>query len=276
MHILIVEDDNFYAKRLHETLLDAGIDSTIVNAAEDAVVSDITKFDAAIIDIMLPNNPEMSGISVEEARGGHLSGVAVARRLRQKNASLPIILLSGYFGSIEGEAWAKENEISFFAKEDGPRALKYCLQQIGLLKDVKPRAFIVHGHDNQTLLEVKDYIQNTLKWQNPIVLRDEPSSGKTIIEKFEEYASAADYAFVLMTPDDEVKTKDKDDVRRSRQNVIFELGFFYSQFGRKSGKIIVLYKGPLELPSDIQGIIWIDISTGVKEAGEDIRRELNL
>ncbi len=277
MPILIVEDDSFYARRLKEVLIDFGIDASIVHSTEATLSSDIKTFEAAIIDIMLPNNPDASGISNEEARAGYLSGVALARRLRQKYSDFPMILFSGYFGSFEGEQWAKDNGIPFFSKEEGRGALKLCLQKIGVIKDVKPRAFIVHGHDEQALLELKDYIQNILKWQEPIVLREQPSSGKTIIEKFEDHASVVDYVFVLMTPDDIVKEKKgKSNKRRSRQNVVFELGFFYGQFGRIKGKTIVLHKGPLDIPSDIQGIIWVDISGGIKAAGEEIRRELNL
>ncbi len=277
MPILIVEDDSFYALRLKEVLIDFGIDSSIVQSTQAALGHNISKYEAALIDIMLPNDPDASGISNEESRAGYLSGVALARRIRQKQSEFPIILFSGYFGGFEGEQWARDNRIPFFSKEEGPGALKRCLQKIGVIKDVKPRAFIVHGHDEQALLELKDYIQNTLKWHEPIVLREQPSSGKTIIEKFEDYASVVDYVFVLMTPDDIAKEKEgKSNKRRSRQNVVFELGFFYGQFGRKKGKTFVLHKGSLELPSDIQGIIWIDISHGVQAAGEDIRRELNL
>jgi len=63
--------------------------------------------------------------------------------------------------------------------------------------------------------------------------------------------------------------------RRARQNVIFELGFFYGQLGRHSGRILVLHKGPVEIPTDISGIIWIDISNGIETAGEIIRKELS-
>ncbi len=278
MSILIVEDDTFYAHQLKEVLADCGLDSSIVNSTETALASDISKYNAAIIDIMLPNDPNASGISNKEARAGFLSGVVVARRFKQKDSKFPIVLFSGYFGTAEGERWAADNYIPFFSKGDGPNALRLCLQQINIIKDVKPKpkAFIVHGHDETALLELKNYIQNTLKWQEPIVLREQPSGGKTIIEKFENYASRADYVFVLMTPDDLVKDKEyTKDKRRSRQNVVFELGFFYGQFGRRSGRTIVLYKGSLELPSDIQGIAWIDISSGINKAGEDIRRELD-
>ena len=83
--------------------------------------------------------------------------------------------------------------------------------------------------------------------------------------------------FVLLTPDDVHNVplaKSSTQLRRSRQNVIFELGFFFAQMGRQSGRIIVLYKGPNDLPSDIQGIVWIPIDQGIEGAGEEIRREV--
>ena len=51
-------------------------------------------------------------------------------------------------------------------------------------------------------MELKDYLQNTLKWQEPLVLREQPSRGKTIIEKYEEQSARIDCVFVLLTPDD--------------------------------------------------------------------------
>ncbi|MGH7993752.1 MAG: hypothetical protein ACREDQ_09565 [Limisphaerales bacterium] len=38
---------------------------------------------------------------------------------------------------------------------------------------------------------------------------------------------------------------------------------------------IALRKGPIELPSDTHGIVWIDISNGIKAAGEEIRKEVS-
>jgi predicted nucleotide-binding protein len=62
---------------------------------------------------------------------------------------------------------------------------------------------------------------------------------------------------VLLTPDDvAVTTGSNDAKRRSRQNVIFEMGFFCAAFGRRSGRVILLHKGPIELPSDIAGVGW--------------------
>jgi len=108
-----------------------------------------------------------------------------------------------------------------------------------------------------------------------VVLREKPNRGRTIIEKFEDLAGRIDCVFVLLTPDDAgVNLSTDDERRRARQNVVFELGFFYAKLGRRSGRVIALRKGPIELPSDIQGIVWIDITKGIKAAGEEIRKEI--
>ena len=38
--------------------------------------------------------------------------------------------------------------------------------------------------------------------------------------------------------------------------------------------MILLQKGDLELPSDLAGVIYIDISNGVEATGEKIRKEV--
>jgi predicted nucleotide-binding protein len=138
------------------------------------------------------------------------------------------------------------------------------------------RSFIVHGHDDKSLYELKDYLQNILKLSEPVILRRMPGLGKTLIEKFEREAEVAKLVFVLLTPDDTVgdSSDPENQKRRARQNVILELGFFLGKLGRESGKILLLHKGPIEIPSDIAGIEYIDITNGIESAGESIRREL--
>ena len=132
------------------------------------------------------------------------------------------------------------------------------------------KVFIVHGHENETKLELKNYVQNTLKLGEPIILAEKASGGLTIIEKFEKYASGCNLVFVLLTPDDVYGTE-----KRARQNVIFEMGYFLGKLGRKSGRVILLYKGDLDIPNDISGLIYINIDNGVEAAGEEIRREIS-
>lgn len=140
--------------------------------------------------------------------------------------------------------------------------------------DVRP--FIVHGHDHGTLYELKNYLQNTLKLGEPVILHETPNVGKMLMERFEREAGAVELVFVLLTPDDKVAdlADANDEKRRARQNVIFELGFFLGKLGRENGRVLLLHKGPLELPSDILGITYIDVANGIQSAGEDIRREL--
>jgi predicted nucleotide-binding protein len=137
--------------------------------------------------------------------------------------------------------------------------------------------FIVHGHDDNLKLELKNYLQNTLKLGEPVILHEQPSAGKSIIEKFEKYAKRTDIVFVLLTPNDNSFNNSSDNIalRRARQNVIFEMGYFFSKLERSSGKVILLYKSPLELPSDIHGVIYIDVSNGIQSSGESIRKELS-
>jgi predicted nucleotide-binding protein len=273
--VLIVEDDAFYSERLSELFADRGTSVITANSTERALSVPSSDYDSALIDIMLPNSPEASGISLEESRGGFQSGVALARKMRAARPNLKIALITSGYDNSEVVAWAAEQDVPLLKKSDTRHAFVAGLHRAGLLNgSVKPRAFIVHGHDEAALLQLKNYLQNVLGWDEPIILREKPNSGKTIIEKFEEFAERIDQVFVIMTPDDKTFISTGQDSRRSRQNVIFELGFFFAVFGRTSGRVIVLYKGPNELPSDISGVCWIDISNGVESAGEQIRREI--
>lgn len=132
--------------------------------------------------------------------------------------------------------------------------------------------FIVHGHDTLARIELKDYLQNTLGFPAPVILAELPDCGRTIIEKFEEQADQADIVFVLLTPDD----FNDENQARARQNVIFELGYFIGKMGRKSGRVILLSKGNLDIPSDLSGILRIDIGQGIRTAGEDIRKAVKI
>lgn len=276
MNILIVEDDQFYAQRLRDILSDRGLDCTVAPTLQAAIKTRLSNFGGIIVDVGLPNDPNKSGISMKATRGGFMSGVALCREVRKRGHKMPLILLSSDVIGGESAEWASQNQVPFVFKHDGQGALIKALEKVKVLNTPRPpQAFIVHGHDEIALLELKDFILKTLKWQEPIILREQPNRGKTIIEKFEEQARRIDCVFVLLTPDDKASSCSTNDAkRRSRQNVIFELGFFYAQFGRQAGRVVALRKGPLELPSDMQGIIWIDISNGIKSAAKEIRKEV--
>ena len=115
--------------------------------------------------------------------------------------------------------------------------------------------FIVHGHEETMKLAVSDVIRRL--GLTPIILHEQPDRNRTIIEKFEDVASEASFAVVLLSPDDEV-TVDHNKTFRARQNVILELGYFCGKLGREN--VLALYdtsKGDvIELPSDISGVLY--------------------
>ena len=120
---------------------------------------------------------------------------------------------------------------------------------------VSQKVFIVHGHDEGAKEAVARFVERLDL--DVVILDEQPSESLTIIEKFEKYAGSADFAIVLITPDDVgASIKKKNDLKlRSRQNVIFELGYFFHALGRRG--VCALYKEGVELPSDIYGVVYV-------------------
>ena len=56
--------------------------------------------------------------------------------------------------------------------------------------------------------------------------------------------------------------------------MIFELGYFVGKFGRLSGRVLCLRKGNVALPGDWDGVVFVDVTKGVRSAGEEIRGEI--
>ena len=53
---------------------------------------------------------------------------------------------------------------------------------------------------------------------------------------------------------------------RARQNVIFELGFFFGFLGR--GRVCAIYEKGVELSSDLHGVLYVEHDEG---GGLDVR-----
>lgn len=118
----------------------------------------------------------------------------------------------------------------------------------------KSKVFIVHGHDNDAKNAVARFVEKI--GLEAIILHEQASSGKTIIEKIEEYTNVG-FAIVLYTPCDLGASKgEKDQLKaRARQNVIFEHGYLIGKIGRKN--VSALVKGDIEKPTDISGVVYI-------------------
>jgi CheY-like chemotaxis protein len=276
--VLLVDDDVFSSNILVDDLKLRGFEvltARTFDEAWDGVVSD--PIDVALIDIMLPVgegkylNPE----EILSTRGGFRTGYVLALWIKRE---YPDVFLIAYTNSVEKdvEDWFRKHGNGFFSKTSlrtGDVVAYIC--RITGSNTYGPKCFIVHGHDENVKLQLKNYLQNRLKLPEPIILHEQPNLGRTIIEKFEEESMDVELVFVLLTSDDRGRKKNTNrEKRRARQNVIFEMGYFLAKFGRKRGRVILLHEGKLELPSDISGLVYIDISNGIEAAGEEIRREV--
>jgi predicted nucleotide-binding protein len=106
-----------------------------------------------------------------------------------------------------------------------------------------------------------------------IVLAHMPDRGETVIEKFEHYASDVEFAIILLTPDDKnANLLPVTERFRARQNVIFEMGWFFAKRGRN--KTLLLHKGQIELPSDVTGILYKKFNKTPFEVADAIRAAL--
>ncbi len=119
------------------------------------------------------------------------------------------------------------------------------------------KVFVVHGHDNEAKESTARFLEKL--GLQPIILHEQASSGRTIIEKFETYSGDIAFAVVLLTPDDiGASAANKAQLNpRARQNVIMELGYFMGRLSRV--RVCALHKGSVELPSDYQGVLYIEM-----------------
>ena len=146
------------------------------------------------------------------------------------------------------------DEIKEFWEEDG-QSSEVSTPKVNT-PEITNKIFIIHGRDNSAKSTVARFIEK--QKLEAIILHEQPNQGRTIIEKFEDYADVK-FAVVLLTPDD-VGALEEQNTRykpRARQNVVFEFGYFIGRLGRK--KVCALLKGDVEKPSDCDGIIYIPL-----------------
>jgi predicted nucleotide-binding protein len=273
--ILVIDDDVFFANYVVNTLTDLGGYSVTQSHSVDEglELANRGKFPLVIVDLKMPPGKSCDSLNTS---GGHKTGLVLAREIRKASPSTKVMIQSGAADAEVDSILSQIDGVAFLRKSPNAAELFRAVKQILDPNATGAKSFIVHGHDKQTVLELKNYLQNRLGFDEPTILAERASSGATIVEKFEAYASEADWVFVLLTPDDTGQIAGAlDSVQfRARQNVIFELGYFHGLMRRQSGRIILLYKGGLEIPSDLSGITYIDITHGIEAAGEDIRRNL--
>jgi predicted nucleotide-binding protein len=128
---------------------------------------------------------------------------------------------------------------------------------ISAAADLPPNGavFLVHGHDGAAKIEVARLLERA--GLDVKILHEQPNGGHTIVEKFEEHATAAGFAVVLLTPDDVGGPVGGLMKPRARQNVVGEMFWFAGKLGRE--RVCALRKGDVEIPSDFAGLLYTEM-----------------
>ena len=117
--------------------------------------------------------------------------------------------------------------------------------------------FIVHGHDDARKHEVARLLKG-LTGEEPIILHEQPDMGRVLLEKFEQTAARTGFAVIIATGDDVGRATGKtEDKSRARQNVVFEMGFFFGALGRD--RTSVLLDHGVEEPGDVDGLVYVPL-----------------
>jgi predicted nucleotide-binding protein len=207
--------------------------------------------------------------------GKHQWQVYRYRMLEAKIAALRGYIEELVLGATPQTAGAAEKPSVFV--ENRPLSVPTETRDVsGLSKKV----FIVHGHDGE-LKEATARLVAQLGLE-PVILHERARQGRTIIENFSIQAKESAFAIVLLTADDVGSdgtiAKHSPLRARARQNVVFEMGFFFSSLGRD--RVCAVYEEGIELPSDLGGILYvqydrpgkwrIDVAKEIKVAGHDV------
>lgn len=144
--------------------------------------------------------------------------------------------------------------------------------------------FLVHGHDLKFRDKVDEYLQ-TLGIQPVILSKVRGARSRSLLDRFEELATQASFAVVIMSPDDLGASRHQyeDPERggqhtlkyRARENVILELGFFYGRLGWDH--VFVVQKSAehawpdFEKPSDLAGAVIPPEANWREELAERLR-----
>lgn len=272
MKIILLEDDH-----LHAEAVSAELQRNFPNCQVEHISTELqfrNRFnsftknppDLFIFDVMVrwtDPSPDMVPIPKEIMdKGPWRAGLRCQEMVAENEATktTPVIL----FSVLDREDYERDIKhaspkiIGITKGEDGRlSAVIRSLSQAAVApQHHKPAVFVVHGHDEEAKETVARFIEKL--GLNAVILHEQPSIGRTIIEKFEAHSNVA-YAVILLTPDDLAKAKTgRNNLRgRARQNVILELGYFAAKLGRRN--LCALYKPDVEIPSDFQGVLFISM-----------------
>lgn len=125
------------------------------------------------------------------------------------------------------------------------------------MRNTRRRIFVVSSSDES----MKQVITGALTKLSltPLVLHEEPSQGRKILEHAADYTDV-EFALVLLSPDDCVYSKNDKTTKsklKPRQDVIFLLGYLLGKLGKENVIIFFREFTNFEVPNDFEGAKFV-------------------
>jgi len=132
-------------------------------------------------------------------------------------------------------------------------------------RKMAPKVFVVCGRARAARTQLEAVLKRF--GLQPLFLNELRSQGQTVVEKLAGVRKEASFAVVLATPDDEGHRKRKSHKKafRARQKVVLQLGMMLAHLGRSKIAILIKNDVPMELPSQIQGLMYIPYKKDVAD-----------
>jgi len=189
-------------------------------------------------------------------------------------------------------AWVQEEDFTKIAKAHPElwRSLAVELadrlrQRGSLLRDRNSQPEIFIGSSSEAL-NVAKAIERSLS-PDPVKVkrwnRGVFGASEVTIESLEKLLPQTDFAILILTADDQLKTRGKEQ-RAPRDNIVFELGLFMGAIGRNRTFMLVekRKRTALRLPPDLRGVTYLPLvtknkkplATSVAHAVSEIRKRI--
>lgn len=148
--------------------------------------------------------------------------------------------------------------------------------RLGQVSKPNSKVFVAYGHDKIAKEQLSSLL-NKLSLE-PLFLDELAGEGNTIVEQLEKYIPQCNFGIALITPDDYghlASAEASKALPRARQNVVLEIGMLYMKLGRTRTVLIVKDTNPpIEIPSDLDGVLQLRYSANVSEIESKLIREM--
>lgn len=217
----------------------------------DLIVRPYSKNEQIYVDGMYIDRQKVRLLKIKSSE----RPLAELRDIAQSTVGRGVVFVHTEIGVVNSDQYV--TDITKDALKSVGEILKSSTAETKLTPAEKNRVFIVHGRDDHAKVEAARFVEKL--GFSAIILHEQASSGKTIIEKIEAHTNVG-FAIVLYTPCDVGCIAGEKSIKpRARQNVVFEHGYLIGKLGRHN--VCALVKGDVEIPNDISGVVYVPLDS---------------